>query len=287
MLRKGIWGMDFFTSIMEQLRFATVLDALDILIVAAFIYWVIKLMRNTSAARILKGVLVLLVFMQISSMLELRVINFLLSNVLQFSFLALVVVFQPELRKLLEQFGRSRLRLFKTREVDKQGMQLAILQTVEAASSMSWSKTGALIVFEKEDNISSISKTGTRIDSEVSAELLKNIFFHNAPLHDGAVVISNARIEAAGCLLPLSTNLNISKELGTRHRAAVGMSENFDSPCVVVSEETGSISFAVGGILKRHLAPETLERLLVQELIPQEEENESPSFWERVRGLFK
>ncbi len=251
--------MDFFTSIWEQLRFATVLDALDILIVAAFIYWIIKLMRNTSAARILKGVLVLLVFMQISSMLELRVINFLLSNVLQFSFLALVVVFQPELRKLLEQFGRSRLRLFKNREVDKQGMQMAILQTVEAASSMSWSKTGALIVFEKEDNISSISKTGTHIDSEVSAELLKNIFFHNAPLHDGAVVISNARIEAAGCLLPLSTNLNISKELGTRHRAAVGMSENFDSPCVVVSEETGSISFAVGGILKRHLAPETLE----------------------------
>ena len=171
--------MDFFTSIWEQLRFATVLDALDILIVAAFIYWIIKLMRNTSAARILKGVLVLLVFMQISSMLELRVINFLLSNVLQFSFLALVVVFQPELRKLLEQFGRSRLRLFKNREVDKQGMQMAILQTVEAASSMSWSKTGALIVFEKEDNISSISKTGTHIDSEVSAELLKNIFFHN------------------------------------------------------------------------------------------------------------
>ena len=144
-----------------------------------------------------------------------------------------------------------------------------------------------MIVFEKEDNISSISKTGTRIDSEVSAELLKNIFYPKAPLHDGAVVISNARIEAAGCLLPLSTNLNISKELGTRHRAAVGMSENFDSPCVVVSEETGSISFAMGGILKRHLAPETLERLLVQELIPQDEENDSPNFWDRVRGLFK
>ena len=196
-------------------------------------------------------------------------------------------MFQPELRKVLEQFGRNHLRLFKNREVDKQGMQMAILQTVEAASTLSWSKTGALFVFEKEDNISSISKTGTRVDAEVSAELLKNVFYPKAPLHDGAVVISNARIAAAGCLLPLSTNLNISKELGTRHRAAVGMSENYDSVCVVVSEETGAISFAVGGILKRHLAPETLERLLVQELIPQEESENVPGFWARLKGLLK
>ncbi len=281
--------MKIFGGIWEQLKFATVLDALDILIVAAFIYWIIKLMRNTSASRILKGVLVLLVLMQISSdsMLGLHVVNFLLSNVLQFSFLALIIVFQPELRKVLEQFGRNHLRLFKNREVDKQGMQMAILQTVEAASTLSWSKTGALIVFEKEDNISSISKTGTRVDAEVSAELLKNVFYPKAPLHDGAVVISNARIAAAGCLLPLSTNLNISKELGTRHRAAVGMSENYDSVCVVVSEETGAISFAVGGILKRHLAPETLERLLVQELIPQEESENVPGFWARLKGLLK
>ncbi len=281
--------MNIFDTIWEQLKFATVLDALDILIVAAFIYWIIKQVRNTSAARILKGVLVLLVFMQISSpsMLGLNVVNFLLSNVLQFSFLALIIVFQPELRKILEQFGRNHLQLFKNREVDKQGMQMAILQTVEAASTLSWSKTGALIVFEKRDNISSISKTGTNIDAEVSAELLKNIFYPKAPLHDGAVVVSNARIQAAGCLLPLSTNLNISKELGTRHRAAVGMSENYDSACVVVSEETGSISFAVGGILKRHLAPETLERLLVQELLPQEETEADPGFWARLRGKLK
>ncbi len=282
--------MDFFTSIWEKMKFVTVLDVLDILIVAAFIYWIIKFVRNTSAARILKGVLVLLVLMQISSdsMLGLHVVNFLLSNVLQFSFLALVVVFQPELRKVLESFGRNHLRLFRDRKVDKQGMQMAILQTVEAASSLSWSKTGALIVFERADNISAISKTGTTLDAEVSAELLKNIFFNKAPLHDGAVVISDARIQAAGCLLPLSTNLNISKELGTRHRAAVGMSENYDSACVIVSEETGSISFAMGGILKRHLAPETLERLLVQELIPQDEANESSQgFWERLRGKLK
>lgn len=281
--------MNIFDTIWEQLKFATVLDALDILIVAAFIYWIIKQVRNTSAARILKGVLVLLVFMQISSpsMLGLNVVNFLLSNVLQFSFLALIIVFQPELRKILEQFGRNHLQLFKNREVDKQGMQMAILQTVEAASTLSWSKTGALIVFEKGDNISSISKTGTNIDAEVSAELLKNIFYPKAPLHDGAVVVSNARIQAAGCLLPLSTNLNISKELGTRHRAAVGMSENYDSACVVVSEETGSISFAVGGILKRHLAPETLERLLVQELLPQEEAEADTGFWARLRGKLK
>lgn len=281
--------MNIFDTIWEQLKFATVLDALDILIVAAFIYWLIKQVRNTSAARILKGVLVLLVFMQISSpsMLGLNVVNFLLSNVLQFSFLALIIVFQPELRKILEQFGRTHLQLFKNREVDKQGMQMAILQTVEAASTLSWSKTGALIIFEKGDNISSIAKTGTDIDAEVSAELLKNIFYPKAPLHDGAVIISNARIQAAGCLLPLSTNLNISKELGTRHRAAVGMSENYDSACVVVSEETGSISFAVGGILKRHLAPETLERLLVQELLPQEEAEAEPGFWTRLRGKLK
>ncbi len=281
--------MNVFVRIWEQLKFATVLDVIDILIVAAFIYWIIKQMRNSSAARILKGVLVLLILMQVSSdsMLGLHVVNFLLSSALQFSVLALIVVFQPELRKVLEQFGRSHLRLFKSRGVDKQGMQLAILQTVEAASSLSWSKTGALIVFEKDDNIASIAKTGTKIDAEVSAELLKNIFYPKAPLHDGAVVVSNARIEAAGCLLPLSTNLNISKELGTRHRAAVGMSESYDSPCVVVSEETGSISFAVGGILKRHLAPETLERLLVQELMPQEEPEETQGFWARLRGRLK
>lgn len=279
--------MEVITAIKQIFSLMTIMDAVDILIVAAFLYQLIKLIRNTSAARILKGGLVLLIFMQASEWLGFHVVNYLLSNVFQISFLALVIVFQPELRKMLEQFGKSRFHFFRPREVDKQTMQFAIMQTVEAASALSWSKTGALIVFERGDSIESIANTGTTIDADVSPELLKNIFYPKAPLHDGAVVICGGRIRAAGCLLPLSANLNISKELGTRHRAAVGMSEAFDSVCVVVSEETGSISMTIGGILKRHLAPETLERLLIHELIPQVEEQAPKGIMERLKGWFK
>ncbi|WP_458861892.1 diadenylate cyclase CdaA [Acidaminobacterium chupaoyuni] len=277
--------MDFFNKCWQYLRLVTVMDAIDMLIVAFIIYKVIKVIRNTNAERPLKGVILLLVATQLSAVLQLHVINYLLDYIMRMGLVALVILFQPELRKLLDQFGRSKLRLFKKNPArDLKATQLAIMRTVEAVGSMAWSKTGALIVFERSDNLEHITKTGSVVDAEVNAELLKNIFFNKAPLHDGAVVITDARIKAAGCLLPLSANLNISKELGTRHRAAVGMSENSDALCVVVSEETGSISLAMGGILKRHLAVETLERLLITELMPAAEPQQPQSIWERLRG---
>ncbi|MBQ9534380.1 MAG: diadenylate cyclase CdaA [Clostridia bacterium] len=270
--------MELFDHIWKNIRLATVMDLIDILIVAALIYQAIKFMRGTKAEKSLKGLLILLVVLQLSEVLQLHMIKFVLNMVMQVGLIALVIIFQPELRKMLEQFGRNRFLFFKRKEANAQGMQTAIYQTVEAVSALSWSKTGALIIFEKEEPLTAIINTGTTINADVNAELLKNIFFVKAPLHDGAVIISNGRIAAAGCILPLSGNLKISKDLGTRHRAAVGMSENYDSLSVVVSEETGAISMASGGMLKRHLAPETLERMLINELMPHTEEKEKRSY---------
>ena len=264
--------MDFWNYLWQNLRLATVMDVLDILIMSVLIYKVIIWIRHTAAERLLRGVFLLLVVMQVSDFLKLHMINFVIDKAMQLGALALLIVFQPELRKMLERFGRSKLQFFRDKKIDRKSMEMVIFQTVEAVSAMSWSKTGVLIVFSRNDNLSSIMHTGTEIDAQVSSELLKNIFFLNSPLHDGAVVISEGRVSAAGCLLPLSSNLNISKELGTRHRAALGVTEESDCVCVIVSEETGAISFASGGILKRHLAPETLERLLINHLTPDKEE---------------
>ena len=186
--------------------------------------------------------------------------------------IALVILFQPELRRLLEKFGRAELGIFHGKKHESSDVEEAIRQAVAACSTMSWNKTGALIVFEKEDDISTFAENGTAIDAKVTDQLLMNLFFNKAPLHDGAVIISRGRIRSAGCVLPLSDNFSLSKELGTRHRAAVGMSEHYDCSCVVVSEETGSISLAKDGILKRHLSTEMLERMLRSELVREQQE---------------
>ena len=273
--------MELFDSVLRNFRMTTIRDVIDILLVAFVIYKLLRLIRHTNAEKLFKGIILLLVATQLASWAKLHVVSFLLDQLMRLGPIAVVIIFQPELRKMLEQFGRSKLPFLHGGAAgDAKTLQLAIMRTVEAGGSMAWSKTGALIVFERGENLDHITKTGSIIDAEVNAELLKNIFFNKAPLHDGAVVISEGRVRAAGCLLPLSANLNISKELGTRHRAAVGMSENSDALCVVVSEETGSISLAEGGMLKRHLAVETLERLLINGLMPQTEENSSS------KGLF-
>lgn len=273
--------MELLDSVMQKFRMTTMRDVIDILLVAFVIYKLLRLIRHTNAEKLFKGIILLLVATQLAGWAKLHVVSFLLDQLMRLGPIVVVIIFQPELRKMLEQFGRSKLPfLHRGAMGDEKTLQLAIMRTVEAVGSMAWSKTGALIVFERGENLDHITKTGSIIDAEVNAELLKNIFFNKAPLHDGAVVISEGRVRAAGCLLPLSANLNISKELGTRHRAAVGMSENSDALCVVVSEETGSISLAEGGILKRHLAVETLERLLINGLMPQTEENSSS------KGLF-
>ena len=280
--------MNIFERIFQTISLLKLSDYADILIVSILAYELIKFMKKSNSRRLLKGLLVLIVALQVSDLLNLHMIFYFLSNAMQVGILALIILFQPELRKVLEKFGGTSIRSRIHHSLqDHQAMNMAILQTIEAVSDLSWSKTGALIIFEKYDSLEPIINTGTVINADVNAELLKNLFFNKAPLHDGAVVLTNGRITAAGCILPLSANQNISKELGTRHRAGLGMSENYDSISVIVSEETGAISLAQGGMLKRHLAPETLERLLIQELIPAEEKREKFNVVEWVKGKLK
>ena len=252
-------------------------DVLDILIIAYLIYRLLLLVRKTNSSRLIKGVLVVVVALWLSSG-RLRAFNYLLSHiVLQWGVVALIVLFQPEIRRILEEMGSRRipfLQLFSKPEVDRHIIEKAISETVSACGDMSKSRTGALIVFERKNQLDEHLRSGTRLDAEVSSELLKNIFFVKAPMHDGAVLVREGRVLGAGCMLPLSKNVNLSRDLGMRHRAGIGMSENSDAVVVLVSEETGSISVAVGGMLKRHLMTETLEQLLRNELLPQQEEDE-------------
>lgn len=275
-----------FETILNNAKTASLWDVIDILLVAYLFYKLMRFLRNTNAQKLFQGLIALVVITILANLLQLSVISYILTNVMQVGILALVIIFQPELRKMLEQFGSQKLGewLGFGRNQQAKTTDTAILQTIEAVNSMSWTKTGALIVFQREDSLQNIINTGTTINADVNAELLKNLFYNKAPLHDGAVVIANGRIVAAGCILPLSGKQNISKDLGTRHRAGLGQSENFDSLSVIVSEETGAISLAEGGVLKRHLAPETLERLLVAKLMPEEEETK-PTLMDRVRGL--
>ena len=264
--------------LMEGLPFsrAVVLtDLLDIAILAVVIYKVLWMMRKSSTGRVLRGVLILLLAMWLSSRLQLTATSFLLNKSVEWGIVVLVVLFQPEIRRFLERMGSSKLTTVFTQVQQRSPdtVDHAIAQTVEAYTSMSRDKVGALMVFERQNLLDDVIKTGTALDCGVSSELLKNIFWNKAPLHDGAVIVRNGRIIGAGCMLPMSGNVNLSRDLGMRHRGGIGISEQTDAVAVIVSEETGSISVAVGGMLKRHLAPETLERLLRNELIAEEERN--------------
>ncbi|QNL45608.1 TIGR00159 family protein [Oscillibacter hominis] len=247
-------------------------DILDITIMAYLVYQLLKLVKSTKAASLLKGLLVFLMALWLSTIFKLNGINFILSRMVEWGILALIILFQPEIRRILEQVGSSRFAGFGlfSKEQKAGTMEHAIGQTVLACTEMSKSRTGVLIVFEREILLDDLVRSGTVLDATVSNELLKNIFFVKAPMHDGAVIIRQGRVLGAGCMLPLSKNVNLSRDLGMRHRAGIGMSENSDAVVVIVSEETGSISVAIGGMLKRHLMPETLENLLRNELLPQE-----------------
>jgi diadenylate cyclase len=245
-------------------------DILDILIIAFLIYRIITVVRKTRSGSVIKGIILLLAVMWLSSLLNLNVINYLLGQTMKLGILVLIILFQPELRRFLEQMGSTNFALLFGRKVSIGDMELAISHTVTACKEMSKKKTGALIVFERDITLSDHIKTGTKLDSVISSELLTSIFFPNAPLHDGAVIVRGNRVVAASCMLPMTTKTNISRELGMRHRSAIGVSEVSDAVVVIVSEETGSISVAVGGMLKRHLAPDTFEKLLHNELIPEE-----------------
>ena len=252
-------------------------DLLDILVIAYLVYRLLLLVRRTNTSRLLKGVLVVIIALWLSAG-RLRALNFLLNYIVEWGVVALLVLFQPEIRRVLEQVGSSSLpflQFFSKPRVDRQTIEQAISQTVSACGDMSKSRTGALIVFERHNQLDEMLRSGTKLDAEVSSELLKNIFFVKAPMHDGAVIIREGRVLGAGCMLPLSRNVNLSRDLGMRHRAGIGMSENSDAVVVLVSEETGSISVAVGGMLKRHLMTETLDQLLRNELLPQPDEDEA------------
>lgn len=276
--------MEFVMTILEgALRYLLTLklsDYLDIALMAYGLYWLLKLVGDTKVYRLGKGVIVFLFILWFSHTFHLNGIYFILSHVVSLGVLALVVLFQPEIRRLLEQVGSSKLRSFNpfTRAQQVTAIESAISQTVLACTEMSKSRTGVLIVFERDMLLDHIARTGTIVDAQVSSELLKNIFFVKAAMHDGAVVIREGRLLAGGCMLPLSKNVNLSRDLGMRHRAGIGMSENSDAVVVIVSEETGAISVAIGGLLKRHLMPETLEKLLLKELIPQQEEETENKF---------
>ena len=256
-------------------------DILDILIVAFIIFKLINMIRSTSTARVAKAIVALLLLTWITDVLDFYVLHFVLSNILSLGFIAVVIMFQPELRRALERFGGKNLMDWVGGTSPKNEMAEAIHATVAACDVMSKERIGVLLAFERRTSLEEYFKTGTPVDAVITEQLLRNIFFPKAALHDGAVIVRDGRVAVAGCVMPLSENPNLHSDLGTRHRAGVGTSEVSDSVVVIVSEETGTISVAIGGMLKRHLAPQTLEKLLMNELMPKEEANQT--FWTRAK----
>ncbi|MBQ6900699.1 MAG: diadenylate cyclase CdaA [Firmicutes bacterium] len=237
-------------------------DILDIAIVTFIIYKVIGFIRETRAEQLAKGLLFLVAVMLLSSAMHLYTLHWMLSSLMTIGLIAVVVIFQPELRRALEHLGRSRISNVLS-EVDKEEAKHMIGQMVEAVSNMSASRTGALIVIEREISLNDIVETGTVIDAAVSEQMLGNIFYEGAPLHDGALIIRGDRLYAAGCVLPLTQNKALNKELGTRHRAGIGITENSDALVIIVSEETGIISVAQNGKLTRFLDSKKIEKMLL------------------------
>ena len=263
--------INFFKEFAALVPTIRIMDIVDILVVAFVIYKIILMLQTTSSARIAKSIVIILLLTALTSVLHMYLMNYLLDKILEIGLLALVIMFQPELRRILEKLGSKSFREILSTKQEQRNIDYVISETVKACEIMSRERTGVLIVFERTSSLEDYQKTGIVIDARVSSELLRNIFFTKASLHDGAVIIRNERIAAAGCVLPLTENRNISSDLGTRHRAGIGMSEVSDAMVVIVSEETGTISVAISGMLKRHLAPQTLEKLLLNELAPKEE----------------
>lgn len=251
-------------------------DIVDILLVAFLIYHLLPLLRTSGISRIVKVVVTVLVITGLAGALNLYALSFILNQLLTVGLIALVVLFQPELRRVIDHLGNVKLTEMLLPNKSSDHLDPVIDQTVKACEVMSRERVGALIVFARGNPMDEFFKTGTVIDAQVSEQLIRNIFFPKASLHDGAMIIRDGRVAAAGCVLPLSESTRLSADLGTRHRAGVGASEATDAVVVIVSEETGTISVAVGGMLKRHLAPQTLERLLKNELTTQEPEQKKP-----------
>ena len=265
-------GIQHFIQTVYRMQWS---DYLDIFVVAFLIYSILPFLKTPHIMRITKTVGALLLVAWLTDVMKLHTINWILRQLLTIGLLAFVVLFQPELRHMLNHLGDMKIGQLFGFEKPVQEMEMIIQQTCMACEIMSREKVGALIVISRKNRLDEYFKTGTVINGRVTEQLLRNIFVNKAPLHDGAVIIQGGRIAAAGCVLPVSNSTVLSKDLGTRHRAGVGISEVSDTLTIIVSEETGSISVAAGGVLKRHLAPETLEKLLRNELCPQYIEKKS------------
>ncbi len=287
--------LEHFGIYFEQIKraifsFNSIGDFLDIVLVAFVIYSAIKLIKDTRALQLVKGVILLAVVYFVVSILNMEASKYLLSLLFGNLLIILVIIFSPEIRHALESVGRnnivSNITLFNLKNRDEFEIQEAIKKSINsicrACSDMSDKQIGALIVFEKESMLGEISKTGTAIDATVTPELISNIFFPKAPMHDGAVVIKDGRVVSAGCILPLTGNNNLGSELGTRHRAAVGMSESSDAIVIVVSEETGKISIAEKGDLKQDISAGDLREILTEAFIKENDKENS-----KIKKIFR
>lgn len=275
--------------ILNYIHLFRLTDVVDIAIVAVITYNIARLIKETRAIQLVKGIAILFLALQFSSFFKLTTLNYILQATMQVGAFAILVIFQPELRSILERVGRSNfgkifdLASFQSRTYD---ISETIDEIVEAVTNMSKTKTGALIVLERDTRLGEIMTTGTVLNADVSATLLENIFYPKSPLHDGAVIIRGNKIMTAGCLLPLTSNNNLSRELGTRHRAGLGISETSDAIILIVSEETGKISLALNGTLTRNITGEPLKKALVKKMgiAPPAESFDKIKFW---KGMSK
>lgn len=272
----------FITRLIGTLKTFTFKDFIDVVIIALILFYLLRLFRNSRAGQLVKGFLILLVVYGVSYLLQLTMLTYILNSIFTYWAIIFIVVFQPELRLGLERLGRSnrRLRSFMSSTVQNPEDKIykAISDVADTCAVFSKSKTGALIVFERDTLLGDIANTGTVLNSDVSPALLGNIFFNKAPLHDGASIIRDGKLLSAGCILPLTDNLNISQDLGTRHRAAIGMSEESDAVVVVVSEETGNISIALNGMLTRDFSRDALYNRLVELIIVRDKDKNTGLF---------
>ncbi len=276
---------DTVSSIWSVIRNISFIDVVDIACVSILFYYLFKFIRDRRAFKLALGVLLLVALQILSQVLEMYALQFILQNIFQIGMITLVILFQPELRSMLEKVGTTPLRGIRgIGEVRKSSDSAVIDEVVSAVFDLSETKTGALIVFERTTKLGDLILTGTVIDAAPAADLIKNIFFNKAPLHDGALIIRDMRLHAAGCLLPLSSNPDIIKDLGTRHRAGIGMSENSDAVVVIVSEETGVISTALEGKLSRGYTRDGLTDFLLTNLTSGGGEGRIRNLIGRVKG---
>ena len=268
---------DVLATIWSTLKTFEFKDLVDIVIIALILFYLFRLFRQSRAGQLVKGVVILLIMFAISAIANLTMVKFILKSVFEFAVIILVVVFQPEMRQGLERLGRSNKTLKNIMNTSNQNPETIVMKAIsdvaDCCAVFSKSRTGALIVFERDSLLNEIAGTGTMLNSDTSPALLGNIFFNKAPLHDGACIIRDGKILSAGCILPLTKNTDVSSDLGTRHRAAIGMSEESDAVIVVVSEETGSISIALDGKLTRDYNRNTLYDALTDLIIPNEREH--------------